>query len=165
MEKTQQERLKEVIHLYLGCEVEVTTSSATFKGKLVGLFFDQWKMPNGPMELTFQVCIDDHIYHLYKAKICKLILRSLDDMTEEEAIELYNHIFPDVPRDDRFKANIIKSQIDKNGFYYEGRVSMQDFTEWFRWCLGKHFDLFNLIPDGIAINAKELHSLKPEFKP
>lgn len=92
----------------------------------------------------------------------KLVLRPLSDMTEEEAIELVKisewKQYGDHPHKREYKAY-------RNGFN-EIVVSWGDSIreknvpetkevfgfEEFRYLLSKGFDVFNLIPDGLAID-------------
>ena len=149
MEKTQQERLKEVIHLYLGCDV-------TFRRKKIA----GWSVAKLICVSTFgsyvieskdkQFSIDAEEFEF------KPILRSLDDMTEEEAKEFC--------KKEGWGENLENLVVLDGAIEFSIKGTKQQcvsrFTrmrpEMFAWCLSKRFDLFNLIPDGIAINAKEL---------
>lgn len=96
--------IKEVIHLYLGCD---------FLYRVI----DVEKEQSRPMKLTAdQLSI---FYQLVNDPNCeyKPILRRLSSMTEEEAIQLYNFLFPTVDRKDSFKVRTVQFTTTRIGFY------------------------------------------------
>lgn len=107
--ETRNLEIKDVIHLYLGCEVE------NKKGQRVNLT---------PMLLA--QCLVNK-WEL-ETEQWKPILRNLSDMTEEE-------------KETSGKFNV---------------CSNFELAEWFRYLLSKHFDLFNLIESGLAIDKNNL---------
>jgi hypothetical protein len=135
MEKTQQERLKEVIHLYLGCEV-----------------FDEYNGRPGKLTGVSDKCV--HVTYVNEWVLgfdeIKPILRSLDDMTEEELCKLFNQKFASP-----FAKEIIY-HMSKSLYGLHKAISQYGDFDTIPKLLKERFDLFNLIPDGIAINAKEL---------
>lgn len=72
----------------------------------------------------------------YPGWMSKLILRPLSSMTKEEEVE------------------IVKLAYDcENGRpNLKLAIASAGYPEVFRYLLSKHFDLFNLIPDGLAID-------------
>ena len=142
MEKTQQERLKEVIHLYLGCDCKIPKGI----GKLVGVC--EWA--------SYVEFSKSKSAHSVSVENVVPILRSLDDMTVEEAKEFC--------KKEGWGENLENLVVLDGAIEFSIKGTKQQcvsrFTrmrpEMFAWCLSKRFDLFNLIPDGIAINAKEL---------
>ena len=79
--------------------------------------------------------IDKNTIHLHEAKIC---LRPLSDMTEEERKE----------HDDLF----LPSPSGQKGWYEETYWQARKTA----WLLSKHFDLFDLISSGQAIDKTKL---------
>lgn len=136
--------IENILHLYLGCDVKHNDSSHVFK--LTG-----YDISTGQITLHGKCDIYCKLTADYKP-----ILRPLDSMTEEEAITLYDEMFPDVQRRDDFKAKIIIDQVTRTGVYYEGKVSIMDYVNWFPWLLSKSFDLFGLIDSGLALDATKL---------
>jgi hypothetical protein len=127
--------IKEFLHLYLGCDV-VYYENGEYKGFGVNTHALHVNIEMG----------------LRKTEV-KPILRPLSSMTEEEAIEMYDHLYPDVPRDSKFKSVTILSQLSLPGMYYEGACSIHDYKGWFPYLLSRGFDLFDLIPSGLAIDG------------
>lgn len=110
--------LKEVLHLYLGCEVCVTHPAASFCRDILDA------------DLLTRLYSDELPLEYYK-----LILRPLSDMTEEEETEY-------------------TSLVDQWNFGF--RRNMLGAATATKYLLSKHFDLFNLIPDGLAIDKNAL---------
>lgn len=148
--------LESILHMYLGCDVMTEDNRV---GRLAGI--DLCQKDNSITMLTIRysddteddwtVINDDGYFSRLKP-----ILRPLDSMTEEEAKDLYDQMYPDVPRRDDFKARIIIDQVTGTGVYYEGKVSIIDYVNWYPWLLSKSFDLFGLIDSGLALNATKL---------
>lgn len=88
-----------------------------------GLLFSVLSSNSNPQELA------------YKYSEAKPVLRPLSDMTEEEEVEVQNHV-------------------DKMGLGYN---AMQG-AEITRYLLSRHFDLFNWIPAGLAIDKTKLRN-------
>lgn len=121
-------QLKDYLHLYLGCELAKKDLPDSFKeGARKANVLDG----------------ETRDYFLKSGNSGWLpILRPLSSMTEEELQECGNMIydFSDDPELNNHK--------------------WQDFEisapEQFHYLLSKHFDLFNLIPEGLAIDATTL---------
>lgn len=127
--------IKDYIHLYLGCEVNITIYDKVHLGILSGLNSDYFfiKVRGDRAETP----------HRDYSKL-KLILRPLSDMTEGDKIEMYDSLFDDqihYPNmSDAYKSNFV-------------RIKMANFEPVvFVWLLSKHFDLFGLIDAGLAID-------------
>lgn len=129
----QKKNLKHYIHFLIGCDVQITTSSATFTGKLIGYYYDIWNYQSRQFEPTVQVRIGN-TSHYYKLDNIKPILRPISDMTKEEGKEWL----------------AVKEKCWDNF-----NLPMQGLGEMANWLLSKNFDLFDLINSGIAI-AKEV---------
>ena len=136
MEKT----FKEVAHLYLGCTIK-------------GLSHGEWFL--SPSILAREQNSEGEF--LYS----KPILHRLEDMTDKDAIELvslWSDIFLNVEKKDvrykklNFEFNYASSR--------RVRTEQVDFcklnSNQFLFLLSKHYDLFNLIDNGHAIDAKTL---------
>lgn len=90
----------------------------------------------------------------------KLLLRPLSSMTEEEAIAMYDHLFPEVNRSASFKAKIILDQLS-DGIYYEGKVSIHDYIQWVKYLIDpdRAFDIFGLIDAKLALDATKIEKV------
>lgn len=147
--------IKEIIHLYLGCEVLCNYNGKGFKAKgiLSGkTISEQWEVIHD--KLTF-------IYK-YNLKNIKPILRRLDSMTEAEKIFiLCSHL------KDGWQPGTVLEDSDTDWamrcthLEYGQKtcyVSKERFPAWlFNYLLKQGFDLFGLIDSGQAIDK----NLKP----
>jgi len=124
----ENKEIKDYLHLYLGCEVMLPDG---FINKMVISSDDTHK------EISLWLAI------LTK---CKLILRPLSDMTQEEAIEVWRLCHP---TDIQTKAYQV---ID----YYRHNINFYESIEWL-FLLSKHFDLFGLIEAGLAIDKTKIN--------
>jgi hypothetical protein len=130
--------IKDYLHLYLGCEVET--------------YWD-WDNKLSP-HLLMKISEDGF-------KKVKPILRPLSSMTEEEAIELaklseHEPDFNDV-KIERTKFNDIVVTWQGANESRESFNATGDLfycAEQFQWLLSKHFDLFELIHYGLAIEKE-----------
>ena len=87
-------------------------------------------------ELDYAIYTTD--YHPYLDS-CKPYLRPLSDITKAEEFE-------------RISLGIwVKS--DKNGYYTVD--SIEEVKSGMRWLLSHHFDIYGLIPMGLALDAKD----------
>lgn len=125
----------QILAMYLNCQIQITTESATFNKRMVGIYFDSWF--NQKEELTIQAEIGDRVV-AYKANQCKLILRPLSSMTEEEEREM------------------IATQDDVKLEGYPEILLKADSGKTFLYMLSKGFDLFNLIEQDLAIDSSKL---------
>lgn len=176
--------IRDFIHLYLGCEVEGHRDQLTLskiiglRGNLVYLSPHEYQTPNCDKVFT-----RPEMY--VSSQFVKPILRPLSDMTEDERKELWRLVFSQghgrnfSEAAKTFTGRVVF--IDEKTYYNVPRhVMMQgverlaiesDGTIWAdcdlhnwrhnqhettRWLLSKGFDLFNLIPDGLAIDRKTL---------
>lgn len=121
-------KFKDVAHLYLGCECIIgdpSWESQNISPEDVAPYTD----PNfgKPIKTVMGLeTIQHHLHHL------KPILRPLGSMTEEE-----HEQWKGVRFSDKMKLYPLYSDNDFNSF---------------KWLLSKHFDLFDLIPNGEAID-------------
>jgi hypothetical protein len=166
MEKT----FKEVAHLYLGCKCVLNLSDAedvppNYIGTLDKI--DTGVLTNQifPIELT--LTIGD--YEAGEDDEVKPILHRLEDMTFEDVCSLYcyqDKIFISETKCHKYTAfeyKWVHEDKDRNladGYSYSGictplinsKFSVNELT----FLLSKHYDLFNLIDNGHAIDAKTL---------
>jgi len=105
--------IKDYLHLYLGCEViDFTINKNGNK-----FIFDANNFP--------------YVLSLISENKGKLLLRSLPDMTEKEAVEL-----------EMMGHELVIKRVESNQFHGERTKRL----------LSMGFDLLNLIPEGLAIN-------------
>lgn len=125
--------LKDVIHLYLGCECMIGDT--------------KWKKPEiHPDDLApgidlnygkpIKSIIDYHTLQAYSHKITPM-LRSLDSITEEEKREFFKLQYGDEKYDER----LVRVSTSLHTL----------FPETFLYLLSRGFDLFGLIESGQAI--------------
>lgn len=122
--------LKNYIHLYLGCDILVEKSNYHFVHSLSIYVGDVKKMT---AELLYNLSVGSGI-------IIKPILRPLSDLTEYEAYEYACITFPSIKR----------NQVSLKGCIKEINNGLK--AEEVRYLLSKHFDLFNLIAEGLALD-------------
>lgn len=127
--------LKDIIHLYLGCEVFVTNINK------VGRLYSSTL--NNDIEITFEDQKGWYITDLEETRI-KLLLRPLSSMTEEEALCIYRLTNTE---DVEAKATDVLSYY-KRAFRFEP----EEFLE----LIKMDFDLFELIKQGQAIDKTTL---------
>jgi hypothetical protein len=122
-----EKKIQDYLHLYLGCEV----MAGTHRCKLIGI-------EDGA--IVMHSISGRHV--ILFANI-KPILRCLSDMTEQEMQECGNmeYDFSDDPDLNKWEPKD-----------FEIGLSPRQFA----WLLSKHFDLFDLIPDGLAIDKSTL---------
>ncbi len=132
--------IKNYLHLYLGCECYDHFNDVTIN--LTPLAYAGWDKRE-----------DEQI---------KLILRSLSDMTELEAIELaklseMDEHFNEVRWERNTYNDIIVSWQGANEDREVFNATGERFycAEQFTWLLSKHFDLFGLIEAGLAIDEED----------
>ena len=133
-----EKKLKDYLHLYLGCDciadgitfklngVQLTdTGTLAYDGTMIDFINQCWWVENADF---------------------KMILRSLESMTEEEALECW-----------KLTHRMENELIQINGWqvvdYYRRETNFYEAVE-FHYLLSKHFDLFGLIDAGIAIEKK-----------
>lgn len=168
------EDVREYLHLYLGCEVIVTTNQYglqgppnQFKGILRGYTLDQWKQQEFAPAL--QVYISDTTYYFYKIEQVKLILRRLGSMTEEEKIELHTYTYPNGIGKYRLKEdkiNLIDYALDiemKDSSSKSEKImsfiTIYQIALMNKWLLSKGFWLFGneAFDKGLIIDSKTLN--------
>ena len=135
MQTLESKRIEDYLHLYLGCEIIGTYDDQSGgKGYLTGV-------TNGGHECEIQFIREDGINveeepQFNEAKEVKLILRQLGDMTDEE----------------RAQKDRLKNMEDN---YTSAWEPLMNRAESIRYLLSKHFDLFGLIPAGLAIDKTQ----------
>lgn len=138
-----EKNIKDVIHLYLGCEVEYGYEGRTRIGKLVGnderygwQIFDPGR-PFAP-------------YHHVRVGLLKLLLRPLSSMTEEELKEWIG------PASVNFTEHYCKKKLREISSSIYGLFNYIGFYGNYNsipWLLSKGFDLFGLLDAGLAVDA------------
>lgn len=125
---------EDYLHLYLGCECAVSESEyyEAGTGKLVRIDIE-----DSQSVVISANTLHDRTMYCVEADVSdiKPLLRTLSSMTEEEKIELFAlreneaQLFPAI---------------------------ITGLSECFRWLLSRHFDLFNLIDAGLAIDKTSI---------
>lgn len=91
-----------------------------------------------------------------RADLIKLVLRSLEDMTKGEAIDFMTSVKPGAQYIDHNKYAVL--------FKSQGSMGDISFTHGppagFHYLLQQGFDLFGLIPAGLAVDAKTIQPQK-----
>lgn len=125
-----EKKIVDYLHLYIGSKIRYAPLGGEyFDETMTGI--DGWK-----------VLTENEPDYSCAAEECKLILRPLSSMTEEEMQECGNMVY------------------DFSGDPDLNKWEPKDFEiglapEQFYWLLSKHFDLFNLIPEGLALDATQ----------
>lgn len=161
--------LSDYINLYFGCDVVGTYNDASgSRGILTGV-------TNGGTECEIQFYEEDGFNvsespEFNDTKEVKLILRPLIDMTPQEAgdyAEFYNN-GKKIP--DQAEVEIkphesgsvhVSIQLDGNGISLFPGGPHGDRSEAFRYLLSRGFDLFGLIPEGMAIDKTKMNEPCP----
>lgn len=157
---------KEVAHLYLGCEVKENS------GLERTLFLK--KVTNGNPSNIVEVGVALVSWNMYFTEI-KPILRPLSGMTEGERKDLWFIVFNrafsgkelffnDNPERKSKARWVLMSGVERLGVETGGHVwADSDLQTWAhnqhditRYLISKHFDLFNLIESGQAIDRSTL---------
>lgn len=136
--------IKDYLHLYVNSEAKYQVQYVDYA--------NEW---TAPVKLT-----PNRYYHLDDASICsiKLTLRRLEDMTEGEAREFCRL---EGWGEDLENVVVLDGCIDfKRVIGSRTESCVTRFTRcrpaMFVWLLSKGFDLFDLIPAGLAIDKKTL---------
>ncbi len=128
-------KINDYIHLYLGCDGQ---AEFNYDGKVqcvnckfTGMFYDgqlvvKCKDKNGIEWANSSMVFPDQF---------KPILRPLTDMTEEESLKWAEM---------------------KERFWNDKLMSVFNTAELIHWLLSKHFDIFNLINEELAIDKTTL---------
>lgn len=156
-----QVKLKDVLHLYLGCEIQNSTDA--YRGTLLGVQFPcnaiiHCDYFNKSHKIPDSKQWGEHIFILEKMKP---FLRSLDSMTDEESIELVKlsqwESYGDNPHNriyECYKNNFGKTVVSWGESGREKNIPLNKTAytiQEFQYLLKNSFDLFNLIPSGQAI--------------
>lgn len=144
-----EKNIKDYLHLYLGCECE--HNSWEIGRDEVPTYFSQGRKISN---LDEGMLSESELFEI------KPILRPLSDMTEEEAVE--------VAKESEWTPHFRDVKVERNRFgdiivSWDGMAeSREEFnatgemfycSEQFIYLLSKHFDLFNLIESGLALDA------------
>lgn len=122
--------IKDYIHLYLGCEVMRPDGRTILT--LYGI------------QRTLAVHVENGELTYSSLNACKPILRPLDSITEEEAKEAWT------------KTIGVEYTRGNKDRILHNMATMSQFSPLIVHLLAKHFDLFNLIEAGLAIDKTTL---------
>jgi hypothetical protein len=159
--------IKDYLHLYLGCEVEYPNTD----GKHIRAILSY--VGRNDIETTYKrtrssvsgskikgdyLSWKSNGWHNCDALRVKPILRPLSSMTEEEAKDIATIYFK--PFDDKSfsfsisSCGLVRIKYHHASLLYGGTSPIGDYTpEIFTYLLSKSFDLFDLIPSGLAIDG------------
>jgi hypothetical protein len=132
-----EKKIEDFLPFYLGCEVKGSEGTATYI--LVGVTND-----GGALFKTKEGFSIDPGHGF------KILLRQISDMTEEEV----NFIFKTAT----LRSLEIKGDFSKKKLVLEICKRLSEQAWLFQYLLSKHFDLFNLIPSGLAIDKSKIIS-------
>lgn len=138
--------IKEYLHLYIGCECKFTDAGQIKTGVLSSIDLE---------ESFAMVDVENDGRFNPKYEEVEPILRPLASMTDEEFNEFILLFAPEEINNESAKKSsfdILKRDGIKAIRFGEDNEPKVVF-EMFRWILSKHFDIFNLIPEGLAIDA------------
>jgi hypothetical protein len=138
--------LQDYLHLYLGCECrcEYNYNHTDILTRIDNKFHGD----HGACQLNSETW--------YAVSMVKPILRPLSDMTDEEAVIVWDTIHPDGGNRKQLTDNDIIRQ-GKSLVYSACYMTQIPVTfELTRFLLSRHFDLFGLIPAGLAIDKTTL---------
>ena len=122
-------KIEDYIHFYLGCPCQYLMLG---RGIVSEVSIDS------KYGILVSVKLDGSIKHIQcPLSYIKLIVRPFSDMTEEEKSEAHELYF----------TGAYETLLPYFG------IAHYELT---RWLLSKHFDLFGLIEDGLAINSTTL---------
>ncbi len=181
-------KLADVIHYYLGCQVQTNYKTASTEGRPmkrnVGKFIDIDLLVPDSISVQFDWHKKTMDSTTLNIKDIKPILRTISDMTEMEIIKLlaivYKNIFtyePDIHNvsihtsgdpdeiglkcTDRLNDSNIGLTIEKSSgieFSHDSQKLMVNQFDCVSWLLRNHFDLFALIESGQAIDKTNVKS-------
>lgn len=142
--------LKDYLHLYLGCDF--MHDSGKFGGFISGINFHHATVNIKTEEAKNHPRLKDHPSLGFEKKVIlieriKPILRPLSDMTEEEADYIIEHT----------KLKEVSMGRSEKEFAINIAERWTANADVLAWLLSKHFDLFNLIPEGLAIDKSTIN--------
>jgi hypothetical protein len=170
-------KLEDVIHFYLGCEVEYEgiLNGKELKAEQVANKHDIFYIPKVEKVIGKKRGFLKQIYHAidgtqkykigrrglqshYNCNRFKPILRPLSSMTEQEATELATIHKYDIPEDEGVREELIDIYTFDDGVLRIGTTYLPGkmFIEGLRYLLSRGFDLFSLIENNLAIDADTL---------
>lgn len=132
---------KEVAHLYLGCEV--VSTAGKHMGIMVGVDLTQ-AVINPKDEFNPKTTLVEYL---------KPILHRLEDMTDECCLEVSIILRASTAYSDISKIAQVR-EIFRRAKNMQTNILMCEWFDLFVFLLSKHYDLFNLIDNGQAIDAK-----------
>lgn len=145
--------LKDYLHLYLGCKMILEKSGRIIT--LIGLNID-----GEGMDIN-----DGEDWRHYSIWPFKPLLRPLDSIKEEQAIELVKILvweqYGDHPGTRIYESykNSFGGIVVSWGESFREKVSISDMSRYsadqIRYLLSRHFDLFGLIESGLALPLTE----------
>lgn len=178
--KAQERLTASELAMYLGCEImtpegkgiiaEVTHKSNCSDSVVV--FFEDIITKDYESSGGHTITSNAHRYYVAADEI-KLILRPLSDMSEEEMKELYLLVFKrqfvgnnikHLDKGMRDERHVLWSGLERLFIYADGDVGadcdlhhyMVHHPTVVKWQMSKGFDVFNLIPEGKALDKTKI---------
>lgn len=154
-------QLKDYLHFYLGCQIDTGTGYVTLTAVQKEVI---------PCTNFRVIVLNGNVTHeLMWSDRCKIVLRKLESMTEEEAEDLARLVTPKFRWEDIRILEVKPTEIhfmDGSKWYGDGveefndcYISLIEFAPaCFHYLLSRGLDLFGLIDAGLAINKATLNS-------
>ena len=155
MTTDKQKDLRDYINLYIGCSVVLDHGTSTESiEKMTGVLMSQFIVEDQQLFAQVEMKTIMSISHRnHPVNRLKLVLRPLSSMTEEEAKELIGPLL------DLKILMIVGGGISYSTIETDGEPETLFFRALdpvrFKWMLSKGFDIFDLIPAGLAIEQKQ----------
>lgn len=138
-----EKKIEDYLHLYLGCEVREVMSLG---------YTDHILSPETLVLLLCRTKNDAHNIFPF--------LRPLSDMTEEENVVVWDIETGGINEAADHKVKMVGVWFSRAANNGGGPLTMDWKFETTRFFLSKHFDLFDLIPSGLALDATTISKNK-----
>lgn len=131
--------IKDYLHLYLGCVVQLLDgSTSVMQGTLVGVTESEVE----PGQMIAIVKVGGHIFAEWDIEKTKPVLRVVEKMTDGDKFAFHKMDLLSVPSE-----NLLPPITEGGMFnwYFSRRSALVT-----KFLLSMHYDLFDLIPEGLA---------------
>lgn len=129
-----EKKIEDYLHLYLGCDIQYQWHEDIITTNLSARFISE--------------CVGS-----LACSNIKPLLRPLSSMTEEEYAQCAMIVFQKDGIKNIKTSAILGEGIIRYGIKPDSVIGCFELT---KYLLSKHFDLFNLIPDGLAIDKSKI---------
>lgn len=131
---------KEVAHLYYGCQMVLIHNDGSSQQCELDPIIFSWIVQENGIEMPFEL---------------KPILHRLEDMTDEHCLEAATILRAECYTENHVRIAGVK-EIIKRAHNMQTNILMGEWIQLFTWMLSKGYDLFQLIDNGQAIDAKTI---------